>query len=46
MMTSRMIATLMVTITRLIFAEMLIPRQMTPVMTSTIAAATKLWPSL
>ena len=38
-------ATLMTTITKLTCAEILIPAQMTAVRISTIAAATRLWPS-
>jgi hypothetical protein len=46
MMTKSTTATLMVTNTRLTRAETLIPKQITPVRISTIAAATRLCPSL
>ena len=43
--TSSTMATLMATKTKLTCAEILIPMQMTAVRISTIAAATRLWPS-
>ena len=45
MMTNSTTTILMLTMTRLTREDTWIPKQMTPVRISTIAAATRLWPS-